>query len=210
MKELSISLFILCLIINCDTKKSKADQLLNLLAIPKSIEPIKISLVGDSLAAWSEGFRLKTILRDGYIISIFAQPGADTEFWLANYIKPSTTPAQIIIISLGTNDIGYGKGREYPARLRELIDLSIRKPGVNQIFITTIPLSNQDKLWNEIKSANQAIRQIQGIKIVEWESALNPNESYSPFYPMIDPIHPKEEGYEILGQILANRILYPL
>jgi len=117
-------------------------------------------------------------------------------------------PTDIRILALWTNDAAYGKRQGFPERYDRLMQ-ALGPTGLS--ILTTIPLSNQRNLWEDIRVMNQSIREIaknRGSRIVEWETSLHPNPlELSPFYPWNDPLHPTNQGYEIWGEALRIDII---
>ncbi|PJZ81880.1 SGNH/GDSL hydrolase family protein [Leptospira meyeri] len=170
----------------------------------------RISIVGDSLGQWSEGFGLKTKLPQEFKVTDISVAGYTTEDWLQNRSRMEEIPTDLWIIELGTNDAMVYGTNGFESRTLELISILQSSP-TTKILLTTIPLTNMSSIREIIRSNNQILRQLKGkktnIDFVDIESLFESNPGTIPLYPISDPIHPNQLGYEIMGEAYRKKIL---
>ncbi|TGL39229.1 SGNH/GDSL hydrolase family protein [Leptospira perdikensis] len=170
----------------------------------------RITIVGDSLGQWSDGFGLKTKLPSEYKVTDISVAGYTIEDWLQNKNRMNAIPTDLWIIELGTNDAMVYGTNGFEVRTKELISF-LESSLSSKVILTTIPLTNMTSIRETIRINNQTIRQLKekktNVDYVEIESIF---ESYSgtiPLYPISDPIHPNQIGYELMGEAYRKKIL---
>ncbi|TGK82620.1 SGNH/GDSL hydrolase family protein [Leptospira noumeaensis] len=170
----------------------------------------RITIVGDSLGQWSDGFGLKTKLGSEFTVTDISVAGYTTEDWLQNKEQMNEIPTDLWIIELGTNDAMVYGTNTYESKTKELISY-LESSQNSKVLLTAIPLTNMSSIRETIRTNNQTLRQLKtgnsGIDLVEIESIF---ESYSgnlPLYSISDPIHPNQIGYELMGEAYRKKIL---
>ncbi|MBM9591643.1 SGNH/GDSL hydrolase family protein [Leptospira sp. 201903075] len=170
----------------------------------------RITIVGDSLGQWSDGFGLRTKLPSEFKITDISVAGYTTEDWLQNKNRMNEIPTDLWIIELGTNDAMVYGASGFESKTRELVSF-LESSQVSRVLLTAIPLTNMTSIRETIRTNNQTIRNLKenktNIDFVDIESIF---ESYSgslPLYPISDPIHPNQIGYELMGEAYRKKIL---
>lgn len=170
----------------------------------------KITIVGDSLGQWSDGFGLKTKLPAEFKVTDISVAGYTTEDWLQNKNRLNTIPTDLWILELGTNDAMVYGTSGFESRTRELISF-LESSQVSKVILTTIPLTNMASIRETIRTNNHTIRELKenkpSIDYVEIEAIFESNPDGLPLYPVSDPIHPNQTGYEIMGEAYRKKIL---
>ncbi|MBL0953841.1 MAG: SGNH/GDSL hydrolase family protein [Leptospira sp.] len=170
----------------------------------------KITIVGDSLAQWSDGFGLKQKLPSEFTVTDLSVAGYSTEDWLQNKNRLNEIPTQIWILELGTNDAMVYGTSGYETRTRSLIDF-LQNSQNSIVYLTLIPRTNMSSIRETIRTNNETLRQIksqkQNIDIIDVESVFESYKGDVPLYPVSDPIHPNQIGYEIMGELYRKKIL---
>lgn len=170
----------------------------------------QITIVGDSLGQWSDGFGLKSKLPAEFKVTDISVAGYTTEDWLQNKDRLNAIPTDLWILELGTNDAMVYGTIGFESRTRELISF-LESSQVSKVLLTTIPLTNMASIKETIKANNQTIRLLKenkpNIDYVEIESIFESNPSGVPLYPLSDPIHPNQIGYELMGEAYRKKIL---
>ncbi|WP_244241469.1 SGNH/GDSL hydrolase family protein [Leptospira perdikensis] len=207
-KTFIIPIFCLVLFVGCYHSDKPTNQYLSLLG-GVSLER-RITIVGDSLGQWSDGFGLKTKLPSEYKVTDISVAGYTIEDWLQNKNRMNAIPTDLWIIELGTNDAMVYGTNGFEVRTKELISF-LESSLSSKVILTTIPLTNMTSIRETIRINNQTIRQLKekktNVDYVEIESIF---ESYSgtiPLYPISDPIHPNQIGYELMGEAYRKKIL---
>ncbi|WP_244241969.1 SGNH/GDSL hydrolase family protein [Leptospira kanakyensis] len=170
----------------------------------------RITIVGDSLGQWSDGFGLKSKLGSEFTVTDISVAGYTTEDWLQNKERMNEIPTDLWIIELGTNDAMVYGTSGFESRTNKLIS-HLESTQNSKAILTALPLTNMASIQETIRTNNQTLRQLKTskptIEIVEIESIF---ESYSgnlPLYPISDPIHPNQIGYELMGEAYRKKIL---
>lgn len=207
-KTYLILIFSLVLLMGCYHSDKPTNQYLSLFG-GISLER-RITIVGDSLGQWSDGFGLRTKLPSEFKITDISVAGYTTEDWLQNKNRMNEIPTDLWIIELGTNDAMVYGASGFESKTRELVSF-LESSQVSRILLTTIPLTNMTSIRETIRTNNQTIRNLKenktNIDFVDIESIF---ESYSgslPLYPISDPIHPNQIGYELMGEAYRKKIL---
>lgn len=207
-KTYLILIFSLVLLMGCYHSDKPTNQYLSLFG-GISLER-RITIVGDSLGQWSDGFGLRTKLPSEFKITDISVAGYTTEDWLQNKNRMNEIPTDLWIIELGTNDAMVYGASGFESKTRELVSF-LESSQVSRILLTAIPLTNMTSIQETIRTNNQTIRILKenktNIDFVDIESIF---ESYSgslPLYPISDPIHPNQIGYELMGEAYRKKIL---
>ncbi|WP_232374015.1 SGNH/GDSL hydrolase family protein [Leptospira chreensis] len=207
-KTYLIPIFSLVLLMGCYHSDKPTNQYLSLLG-GISLER-RITIVGDSLGQWSDGFGLRTKLPSEFKITDISVAGYTTEDWLQNKNRMNEIPTDLWIIELGTNDAMVYGASGFESKTRELVSF-LESSQVSRVLLTAIPLTNMTSIRETIRTNNQTIRNLKenktNIDFVDIESIF---ESYSgslPLYPISDPIHPNQIGYELMGEAYRKKIL---
>lgn len=202
-----ISLFVCLLFFISCYHSSKKLYYTNLL-ISKTENTMKnvttISIIGDSLSEYSNGFSLQEKLGSGYKVNDFAISGRTTIDWLNDLYFPLQTPSDIILIELGTNDAFYDTKDIFAQNLNKLLS-SIHNKSNAKILLTLIPLTEDTGIRNTIREYNNHIRSLP-YPHADIEKAFS-NYPVSILYPSFDPIHPTKTGYNIMGDTYKEVIL---
>lgn len=170
----------------------------------------KITIVGDSLAQWSNGFGLKQKLPSEFTVTDLSVAGYSTEDWLQNKNRLNEIPTQIWILELGTNDAMVYGTSGYETRTRSLIDF-LQNSQNSIVYLTLIPRTNMASIRETIRTNNETLRQIksqkQNVDTIDVETFFESYQGDVPLYPVSDPIHPNQIGYEIMGELYRKKIL---
>ncbi|WP_244934665.1 SGNH/GDSL hydrolase family protein [Leptospira vanthielii] len=207
-KTFIILVFSIFLLIGCYHSDKPTNQYLSLLA-GVSMDR-RITIVGDSLGQWSDGFGLKTKLTPGFKVTDISIAGYSTEDWLQNKNRLNEIPTDLWLLELGTNDAMVYGTSGFESRTLELISF-LESSQSSKVMITTIPLTNMSSIRETIRTNNQIIRRLKenraNLDYVEIESLFESYASEVPLYPASDPIHPNQIGYEIMGEAYRKKIL---
>lgn len=208
IRTLLIAIFSFLFCVGCYHSDHPTNHYLSLLG-GLSLET-RITIVGDSLGQWSDGFGLRTKLPLEFKITDISVAGYTTEDWLQNRNRMTEIPTDLWIIELGTNDAMVYGTSGFESRTLELISILQSSP-ITKILLTTIPLTNMSSIREIIRSNNQILRQLKGTKpnvdFVEIELLFESNPGEIPLYPVSDPIHPNQLGYELMGEAYRKKIL---
>ncbi|PJZ84679.1 lipase [Leptospira harrisiae] len=170
----------------------------------------RITIVGDSLGQWSDGFGLKTKLPKEFTVKDISVAGYTTEDWLQNQNRMNEIPTDLWIIELGTNDAMVYGTNGFESRSIELISI-LQSSQNTKILFTALPLTNMSSIREIIRSNNQILRNLKATKtnvdFVEIESIFESYTGGVPLYPASDPIHPNQIGYELMGEAYRKKIL---
>ncbi|PJZ47413.1 SGNH/GDSL hydrolase family protein [Leptospira brenneri] len=170
----------------------------------------RITIVGDSLGQWSDGFGLKSKLPSEFKVTDISVAGYTTEDWLQNKNRMNEIPTDLWIIELGTNDAMVYGTNGFESRTKELISF-LESAQTSRILVTAIPLTNMVSIQETIRTNNQILRNLKDTKpnvdYVEIESIFETYSGSLPLYPVSDPIHPNQIGYELMGEAYRKKIL---
>ncbi|WP_420908927.1 SGNH/GDSL hydrolase family protein [Leptospira bandrabouensis] len=207
-KKFQIFNIIIFFLIGCYHSKQPTNQYLTLLSgVPMER---RITIVGDSLGQWSDGFGLKTKLPQGYKVTDISVAGYTIEDWLQNKSRLNEIPTDLWIIELGTNDAMVYGTSGFESRNTELIQF-LESSQISKVLLTTIPLTNMTSIRETIRTNNETIRRMKenrsNLDYVEMESIFESYTGEVPLYPVSDPIHPNQIGYELMGEAYKKKIL---
>ncbi len=194
--------------LSCYQSKQSLEPTLGLISNLKVSQPIRITIIGDSLSEWSDGYGLQGSLGERFIVQNLGRAGWDTELWLNNLTEPKSIPTDIYFLALGTNDASYRGTLGFATKFNRLIS-ELNRTGIFGFLISTTPLTNQVGLRAAIQENNSYLRTLsvrQNTWITDVEKTLFTADP-SPFYPLSDPIHPSSEGYQLLGKSYFSKIL---
>lgn len=154
--------------------------------------------------------RTKTKLTPGFKVTDISIAGYSTQDWLQNKNRLNEIPTDLWLLELGTNDaMVYGTSGFEP-RTIELITF-LESSQTSKVMVTTIPLTNMASIRETIRTNNQTIRRLKenrsNLDYVEIESIFESYTGEVPLYPVSDPIHPNQIGYEIMGEAYRKKIL---
>ncbi|XDD46292.1 SGNH/GDSL hydrolase family protein [Leptospira sp. WS39.C2] len=170
----------------------------------------KITIVGDSLAQWSDGFGLRQKLPSEFSVTDLSVAGYSTEDWLQNKNRLNEIPTQIWILELGTNDAMVYGTNGFESRTLTLIDF-LQNSQNSFVYLTLIPRTNMNSIRETIRLNNLTLQQIKSLRknvdTVDVESIFETYQGEIPLYPIADPIHPNQIGYEIMGELYRKKIL---
>jgi GDSL-like Lipase/Acylhydrolase family len=191
----------------------------------ETLNPIRIMPLGNSITYGSSstgvvGYRrsLYQLLLDAcYNVDFVGSQtdGFPTDFdrnheghsgWRADQIRDNitgwlnSTPADIVLLHIGTNDISQGQGSSNPANeIGQILDLIAAWEEVNNdVWVVLARIINRNDSWSSTTTAlNSRIQDLADTRItagdkivvVDMESALN--------YPadLSDAVHPNDTGY---------------
>jgi lysophospholipase L1-like esterase len=191
---------------NCYTSKIDSPDK-SLLALAFGNKMINLNIIGDSISQRSNAFSLSSRLGSPYIVNDYSVSGRTLEGWLSDISTLFQVQPDIIIIELGTNDAMSDAYTRYGMNLSTLIS-EIRKRSQARIIMTALPLTKNNDVRIKIKSLNQIVRSYSSqFSIAEMELPFEQNQNYLNLYSDIDPIHPNESGYNVLGEIYRKTIL---
>lgn len=193
---------------SCYQSKRNLEPTLSLISNLKVSQPIRLTIIGDSLSEWSDGFGLQGELGERFIVRNLGRAGWDTELWLNNLTEPKSIPTDIYFLALGTNDASYSGSQGFATKTVRLIT-ELNRIGIFGFVISTTPLTNQAGLRPSIQENNSYLRTLSvrpNTWIADVEKTLFTADP-SPFYPLSDPIHPTKEGYQLLGKTYSSKIL---
>ncbi|TGL75077.1 SGNH/GDSL hydrolase family protein [Leptospira jelokensis] len=170
----------------------------------------KITIVGDSLAQWSDGFGLRSRLPAEFSVTDVSVAGYTTEDWLQNKDQLNRIPTDLWILELGTNDaMAYGTNG-YESRTLDLINF-LQSNQISIVYLTLIPRTNMTSIKETIRENNETLRKIklqkEKVDIVDIESIFESYQGEIPLYPISDPIHPNQIGYDLMGETYRKKIL---
>ncbi len=208
LKVLKIVLLLtfICSVNNCYHSESKENPSL---AILGSLNMQKrITIVGDSLSEWSDGFYLSTKLPSQFVVRDVSIAGFTVTDWLARRSQLHASEADLFIIELGTNDAMVTGTQGFRENYQSLIDHLTINPSPNLIFCK-LPLTNMASIQSIIATNNQTIgdltKQSPKYSFVDLQKLFETQTI--PLYPLSDPIHPNETGYQLIGDALTKHIL---
>ncbi|EOQ89002.1 GDSL-like protein [Leptospira yanagawae serovar Saopaulo str. Sao Paulo = ATCC 700523] len=169
-----------------------------------------ITIVGDSLAQWSEGFGLRNRLPSEFRVTDVSVAGYTTEDWLQNQNRLNEIPTDLWILELGTNDAMVYGTNGFEIRTLELINF-LQSNQISSVLLTLIPRTNMTSIKETIRENNDTLRKIKAQKekvdIVDIESIFESYQGEIPLYPISDPIHPNQIGYDLMGETYRKKIL---
>lgn len=170
----------------------------------------KITIVGDSLAQWSDGFGLSNRLPSEFKVTDVSVAGFTTEDWLQNQNRLNEIPTDLWILELGTNDAMVYGTNGFEIRTLELINF-LQSNQISSVLLTLIPRTNMTSIKETIRENNDTLRKIKAQKekvdIVDIESIFESYQGEIPLYPISDPIHPNQIGYNLMGETYRKKIL---
>lgn len=202
-----ILLFFFSFVLNCYHSKPN-DDLSNLLLGNSQMQ--RVTIVGDSLSEWSRGFGLREKLPANFTVTNLSAAGFSVRDWLERQSILLSNPTETWIVFLGTND-GYLYGNStFEENYRALLAiLQLNLP--RNIIVSTLPLTNDAGLKLVLRDFNHTLRKIQkettNSRLVDLEKAFSNAVGDLPLYPLDDPIHPNQIGYELIGEAYRQCIL---
>ncbi|MDZ4724979.1 MAG: SGNH/GDSL hydrolase family protein [Leptospira sp.] len=203
-----LSLFSILLHINC--YKSKKDDFYLLTLLNHSANPIKVTVLGDSLSQWSNTFGLSQKLPSTYKVTDLSVAGYDTALWISELSRAEIVPTDIWIIELGTNDASYSGTNGFKERYMEILN-RLKQRTFSYFLLSTVPKTNQNGLHQSILSNNEVIRELvktdPAYRLADLEKVFSEKSDSVILYPLNDPIHPNGIGYELIGEEYRKLLL---
>ncbi|GBF51508.1 GDSL-like protein [Leptospira ryugenii] len=180
------------------------------LALLNQNSTIKISILGDSLSQWSDAFGLKGKLSSRYQITDLSVAGYDTRNWLNDLPRAEQLPTDVWIIELGTNDASYTGTSGFLERYKEILtQLTINKSPY--FILSAVPRTKQTGLFESILTNNQRIRELVAenprYRLADLDLVFQKSGNSENLYPLADPIHPNQLGYDLIGNEYARILL---
>ncbi len=190
---------------NCyysDNKENPSLAILGSLNMQK-----RITIVGDSLSEWSDGFYLRTKLPSQFVVRDLSIAGFTVSDWLGRKSQLHSSEADLFIIELGTNDAMVTGSIGFRENYQSLMDHLTIHTSPN-LILCKLPLTNMISIQPVISANNQTIsdlaKQSPKFSVVDLQTIFE-NQTI-PLYPLSDPIHPNETGYQLIGDALAKQI----
>lgn len=184
---------------------SNSDPLYQLVTDNTTPENKTVLIIGDSLTDYSDGFGLQEKLGPDYVVRVKGIPGIDFPTWTLRLEEALQSeggiPAGNILVPLGTND-GYRylpsefvlQLRRFHERLRALSSARIHyclMPRTDDQPLAAAIMANNDALRTELPADHTAL--------IDLDSLFQSAAPYPPLYPPEDPVHPTENGYNLIG-----------
>jgi acyl-CoA thioesterase-1 len=167
---------------------------------------VGILMLGDSLAERSNAFGLQEKLGTKYNIKNISISGRDVRIWLANKTTIEENKMDIVIVNLGTNDASYYPIEEFPTNYSNLVNY-LETVHNWQVVLTLVPPTNDNILKTRIKFNNLWIKNTYSNKLLVDLESLFESKPELPLYPLADPIHPNQIGYDLIGYEYQKKIL---
>lgn len=193
---------------NCYHSDKPSGQYLSILGA--NVLNRKITIVGDSLAQWSDGFGLRSRLPSEFTVTDLSVAGYTTEDWIQNQNRLNAIPTDLWILELGTNDAMVYGTSGFETRTLNLIDF-LQSNQNSIVYLTLVPKTKMVSIQDTIRTNNSTLRAIQEkkpkVEIVDIESIFESYQGELPLYPISDPIHPNQIGYDLMGETYRKKIL---
>lgn len=193
---------------NCYHSKNKENvslAILGSLTLEKNI-----TIVGDSLAQWSEGFYLSKKLPNDFKVTDLSVAGYTIDDWLQRSADLNKQNANLFIVELGTNDAMVYGTNGFEERYKQLLSILTANP-TSKIILCKLPKTEMISIQSIIQANNQTIDGLakanSNFRVANLEFLFESNLSGVPFYPLTDPIHPNELGSNLIGDELTKIIL---
>ncbi len=193
---------------HCYDSKQNNDSLQSLLTV--STVPIRVTVVGDSIAQLSDGFGLKAKLPNNYSVTDVSIAGYNISSWLENSSHIEGIPTDIWIVELGTNDALSQGTYKFRENYSELLNrLELKNPSF--IVLSTVPLTEQVGIQTSVRENNETIRNLAGNKatyrLADLEKLFSNHSGQLLLYSVDDPIHPNQIGMEMIGEEYRKLLL---
>ncbi len=186
---------------NCYHSSKDNIEILTLLS--QRSATVRVTIVGDSLSQWSEGFNIKTRLPTSYQVQDISKAGYDTELWLSDLAIAESIPTDIWVIELGTNDASYKGTRGFKDRYNQILS-RLEQKNFSYFVLSAVPKTNQIGLHEPITANNQSIREMvlsnPKYRLADLEKVFNTASETISLYSIADPIHPNQIGYDLIGE----------
>jgi acyl-CoA thioesterase I len=214
VKKILFLIFVILLIITesyCAKQKYDINPELFLMIDPLQTSQ-HIHIIGDSLTFYSDGFYLSNSLGGNYSVSWKAVPGYDFPAW-TNQMDEALSdirnkPDAVILVTLGTNDGLYYNTDQFKNNLAAF-HRALRTRTSSFTVYAAMPGTRDPDLSVSIRSNNSALASglpNDNTAFMDIDTPFQALPNVSSLYPLNDPIHPNEEGYRILGQIITAKL----
>lgn len=193
----------------------------------RSVEPIKVACIGDSItegvgthgARKSYPDRLQALLGDGYVVGNFGVSGrtllkkGDFPYWKEKkYQAALAMQPDIVVIMLGTNDTkphNWKHEAEFTADYRELVQSFQALKSKPKVFVCRpVPVPgagnfgiNEANVQREIPRVDALAKEL-GCGVIDMHAALAEHPEMLP-----DRVHPNNDGAFEMAKAAAKAIL---
>ncbi len=190
-------------------------EVLHIMTLTDNPSSVKhLHLIGDSLTRYSDGFYLKSILGSSIRLTYKAVPGMDFPGWtsqmdtaLSEIFDPEETA---ILVVLGTNDGLYYNQNEFTENAHEF-HTALRLRTQSFVWYAGVPRTQDESLAASIVNNNKALQAklpAGRTGYLDLDSGMQEVLKTEELYPVHDPIHPSEEGYRVMGHIIAQQLFF--
>lgn len=172
----------------------------------------RILIIGDSLTDYSNGFSLQQKLGSGYFVQVNAIPGYTYREWTLKIDQAFSGAGRpdYILVFLGTND-GAEFDHEQFQRYFAEFHRQIRIRSSARVAYGLMPRTRDPGRADQILQNNDYLKSWAPedpapVEKIDLDSFFQGAPEGFPLYSAIDNIHPTEEAYTLIGELLANRI----
>ena len=167
---------------------------------PTAAERGTVVVLGDSITYLS-GAAIHAALDPAYTVDVNGIPGIEVAGQQTSALKYAQTQPDVVIINLGTNDVG---ARRDPSDvIRELGAMAAEfGPTTCVVLVTLTTHVPSDDFEQRATAVNRWIRSQQ--HVADWDSALAATDP--PAELTTDTVHPTVEGQSVMAQLLQQQV----
>ncbi|TGK07467.1 SGNH/GDSL hydrolase family protein [Leptospira semungkisensis] len=170
-----------------------------------NMDPIPVTVLGDSLCERSQAFGLREGLGSNFEITEACVSLRGVADWLPQLNLALVNTPKLIIIELGLNDLLYHSDQSFSGNYNTMLsDLQSKSSAL--IMVTVLPPTNAS-YRTDILQMNVFLKSLgSSYPIADMETPFLQTETKIELYPTDDPIHPDPAGYSIMKTVYMTEV----